>query len=153
MSKHYWLMKTEPSVFSIDDLQKQQKAWWDSIRNYQARNFMMKDMQVGDEILIYHSSAEPPGVAGLAKVSQLAKPDPVQFDKTSDYFDPKASKEKPIWFCVQIEYVSKLKNFVPIEQLRAEPKLKDLLALKRGQRLSIQPVSEKDFNFIKKLGG
>ena len=100
----YWLMKSEPDVFSIDDLKKQKQTTWDGVRNYQARNFMMNDMQVGDLVLFYHSNAKPPGIAGLATVSKKAEPDPTQFDKKSEYFDPKATKEKPRWFCVKVKF-------------------------------------------------
>lgn len=149
----YWLMKSEPDVYSIETLQKDKHTLWEGVRNYQARNFMMKDMQVGDEVLFYHSNATPPGVAGLARVSKIATPDPLQFDKKSDYFDAKATKEKPIWFCVQVEFVKKFKNFVSLEDLRQNEKLQDMLVLQKGSRLSVQPVDKKHFEIVKKLGG
>lgn len=145
-------MKSEPDVYSIDHLKKDGTTLWSGVRNYQARNFMMKDMQVGDWVLFYHSNAEPPGVAGLAKVSKPAQPDPTQFDKKSEYFDPKASKEKPNWFCVQVQYAAKFKNFISLETLRSEKSLQSMLVLKKGQRLSIQPVTESEFETLKKLG-
>ena len=148
-----WLMKSEPDVFSIDDLAKDKTTWWGGVRNYQARNFMMNDMKEGDWVLFYHSSAEPPGVAGLAKISKAAAPDETQFDKKSEYYDPKATKEKPIWFCVQLQFAKKFKNLVSLQELRDNPKLKDLLVLKKGQRLSIQPVTKEHFEIIKKMGG
>lgn len=147
----YWLMKSEPEVFSIDALAKSKTSLWDGVRNYQARNFMMKDMKVGDSVLFYHSSTEPPGVAGLARISGLAEPDPSQFDKKSEYFDPKATKEKPIWYCVRVEFVEKFPNLVTLEKLRQTRQLKDMLVLKRGQRLSIQPVTDKEFACIRQL--
>lgn len=146
-------MKSEPDVYSIEQLRKDKTTWWEGVRNYQARNFMMKDMAVGDAVLFYHSNAEPPGVAGLAKVSKLAQPDPAQFDKKSDYFDPKATKEKPVWFCVQVEYVSTFKNYISLSDLREDEKLSDMLVLQKGSRLSIQPVDKKHFELIKKHGG
>lgn len=149
----YWLMKSEPDVYSIDQLKKDSTTWWTGVRNYQARNFMMNDMKPGDWVLFYHSNAEPPGVAGLARVSKLAEPDALQFDKKSEYFDPKASKQKPVWFCVQVEFKSKFKNFVSLDQLRSEKSLAEMLVLKKGQRLSIQPVSPQEFEVVKKLGG
>lgn len=149
----YWLMKSEPEVYSIDNLKKDGSTDWTGIRNYQARNFMMKDMQVGDLVLFYHSNAEPAGVAGIAQVSKLASPDISQFDKKSEYFDPKATKDKPVWFCVDVKFVTKFKNFVSLDQLRSEKKLADMQVLKRGQRLSIQPVTEAEFETVKKLGG
>jgi len=149
----YWLMKTEPDVLSIDRLQALKTSLWDGVRNYQARNFMMKDMQVGDEVLFYHSSCEVPGVAGLAKVSAAAVPDPTQFDKKSDYYDPKATREKPIWFCVAVEFDRKFAQPVTLADLRAEKKLNTMLVLKRGQRLSIQPVTAKEYAQVLKMAG
>jgi predicted RNA-binding protein with PUA-like domain len=147
----YWLMKSEPDVFSIDTLAEAKTSLWDGVRNYQARNFMMNDMNVGDPVLFYHSSAEPPGVAGLAKVVAKAEPDPSQFDKKSEYYDPKATKEKPIWFCVKVEFVEKFPKLVTLEQLKTAKPLKDMLVLKRGQRLSIQPVTTKEFECVQKM--
>ena len=148
----YWLMKTEPDVYSIDTLKKDGETLWSGVRNYQARNFMMKDMKLGDQVLFYHSNAEPPGVAGLAVVSKLAEPDPLAFDKKSEYYDPKSSKENPRWFCVRVKFVKKLKNLVTLEEIKNDPMLRQMLVIKRGQRLSIQPVSKKDFDYIVKLG-
>lgn len=150
---NHWLMKSEPDVFSIDQLHKDKTTWWEGVRNYQARNFMMKDMQVGDWVLFYHSNAQPSGVAGLAKISKIAAPDKTQFDKKSEYHDEKATKEKPIWFCVEVEYVDKFKHLVSLNELRENDKLKDMLVLQKGSRLSIQPVDKKHFDIVKKLGG
>lgn len=150
MTKH-WLMKSEPDVFSIDDLKKKKVSLWDGVRNYQARNFMMNEMKTGDPVLFYHSSAEPPGVAGLARIAGPAEPDPSQFDKKSEYFDPKATREKPIWFCVPVEFVEKFPRLVPLEELRAKKALAEMLLLKRGQRLSIQPVTEAEFRAVRGL--
>jgi predicted RNA-binding protein with PUA-like domain len=149
----YWLMKSEPDVYSIDHLKKDKTTWWEGVRNYQARNFMMKDMQIGDEVLFYHSNAEPPGVAGLAQVSKLAMPDKLQFDKKSEYYDPKANSENPIWYCVEVEFIQKFKNHVSLNQLREIEKLQEMLVLQKGSRLSIQPVEKKHFEHVKKLGG
>jgi len=151
MPKKY-LMKTEPSVYSIDDLKKDKKTPWDSIRNYQARN-IMKEMKVGDEILIYHSNAKPPGVAGLAVISKTAFPDPVQFDKKSNYYDPKSTKENPRWFCPEVKFSKKFKNFVGLPELREEKSLEDMKLLQRGSRLSVTPVSAKEFKKILKMAG
>lgn len=147
----YWLMKSEPDVFSIDDLAKAQSSLWDGVRNYQARNFMMKDMQIGDRVLFYHSNAEPPGVAGIAEVVGLAEPDPSQFDKKSKYYEPRATKEKPVWYCVRMGFVEKFRRLVSLNELREEPALKDMLVLKKGQRLSIQPVTPKEFECVLQL--
>jgi predicted RNA-binding protein with PUA-like domain len=149
----YWLMKSEPDVFSLAQLKKDKTTWWEGVRNYQARNFMMKDMQVGDLVLFYHSNATPPGVAGIAKISHAAEPDKAQFDKKSEYFDPKATKEKPIWFCVQVQYDADLKNYVSLADLREAKGLEDMLVLAKGSRLSVQPVDKKHFDIVKKLGG
>ncbi|MEN0057996.1 MAG: EVE domain-containing protein [Bdellovibrio sp.] len=149
----YWLMKSEPDVYSLDDLRRDKRTWWEGVRNYQARNFMMKDMQVGDGVLFYHSNAEPPGVAGLARVSQVAAPDKTQFDKKSDYYEPKASTEKPVWFCVEVEYFDSFKEIVSLSDLRAEKKLEGMIVLQKGSRLSVQPVEKKHFDWIQKMGG
>src|ERR1043165_3838406 len=116
----YWLMKSEPDVYSIDHLKKDGTTWWTGVRNYQARNFMWKEMQVGDKVLFYHSNAEPPGIAGIAEVSKLAEPDATQFDKKSDVFEPKASKEKPMWYCVQVKFKKSFKNFISLDEIKAE---------------------------------
>lgn len=149
----YWLMKSEPDVYSIDQLKKDSTTPWEGVRNYQARNFMMKDMQLGDLVLFYHSNATPPGVAGLAKISKIASADKLQFDKKSEYFDPKATKEKPIWFCVEVEYVQKFTELVSLNELRENEKLSDMLVLAKGSRLSVQPVEKKHFDIVKKMGG
>ena len=146
-------MKSEPDVFSIDDLKKKKTELWDGVRNYQARNFMMKDMKVGDQVLFYHSNAKPPGVAGIATVSAEAKPDPTQFDAKSEYHDPKASKEKPRWFCVEVKYKSHLTHYLSLDEIRQEDQLSEMALLQKGQRLSIQPVDKKHFDHICKLGG
>ncbi|MCK6598829.1 MAG: EVE domain-containing protein [Bdellovibrionaceae bacterium] len=147
----YWLMKSEPDVFSIDDLKKHKTTLWEGVRNFQARNFMSQSMSLGDLVLFYHSNAEPPGIAGIAKVSKLAQPDPTQFDKKSDYFDKRATLQKPLWFCVEVAFVKKFKTLLPLETLKNTPELQDMLVIKKGQRLSIQPVTEKDYQWILKL--
>lgn len=152
VKSQHWLMKSEPDVYSIDHLRKDGATWWTGVRNYQARNFMMKDMQVGDRVLFYHSNAEPPGVAGVAEVCKLAQPDPTQFDKKSDAFDPKARAEKPIWFCVQVRFVEKFPNLISLQDLRSEKSLSSMLVLKKGQRLSIQPVTAAEFAKVRSLG-
>ncbi|MAV92462.1 MAG: EVE domain-containing protein [Bdellovibrionaceae bacterium] len=151
-SPRYWLMKSEPDVFSIDDLKASKTSLWDGVRNYQARNFMMNDMKVGDLVLFYHSNAKPPGVAGVAVISKEAVPDVTAQDEKSKYYDPKAAPEKPIWFCVEVKFKSKFKNFVSLDELRDQKALKEMLVLKRGQRLSIQPVTAKEFDTVVKLG-
>lgn len=148
----YWLMKSEPDVYSLEQLKKDKTTLWSGVRNYQARNFM-KEMRVGDGVLFYHSSCEPPGVAGLAVVTAQAQPDPTQYDKKSEYFDPKATKEKPNWFCVEVGKPQAFKKFVSLQELRDHSGLKDMLVLQKGSRLSVQPVSQPHFDEIKKMGG
>ena len=152
MAKRYWLMKSEPNVFGIEDLKKVKKEPWDGVRNYQARNFMRDDMKVGDEVLFYHSNAKPPGVAGLAKVSKEAFPDHTAFDKKSKYFDPKSDPDNPRWMMVEVEYVSSFKEVIPLDTLKTAKGLEEMLVIKRGQRLSIQPVTAKEYKIIKKMG-
>lgn len=148
MRERHWLMKSEPEVFSIHDLEKKGESLWDGVRNYQARNFMMQDMSRGDRVLFYHSNAEPPGVAGLARVSGPAVPDPSQFEPKSEHFDPKATREKPIWYCVPVRFERSFPEVLALADIRANKKLKDLLLLKRGQRLSIQPVTLNQFELL-----
>jgi predicted RNA-binding protein with PUA-like domain len=144
-------MKSEPSVFSIDDLKKLKNTLWEGVRNYQARNFMTQEMSVGDKVLFYHSNAEPTGIAGIARVSGPAVPDPTQFDKKSEYFEKRATKEKPVWFCVEVEFESRFAKVFKLEKIKADSKLSEMLVIKKGQRLSIQPVKKTDFEYILSL--
>lgn len=149
--KRCWLMKTEPDTFSIDDLKKKKKAPWDGVRNFQARNYM-KDMKAGDVILFYHSSTEPPGVAGLARVTKTAFPDYTSWDKKSDYYDPRSTESKPLWFMVEVEFVEKFPHYVSLDELRGDPHLQEMIVLRRGSRLSVQPIEEKHFKRVCELG-
>jgi predicted RNA-binding protein with PUA-like domain len=144
-------MKSEPSEFSIDDLKKKKKHHWDGVRNYQARNFMRDHMQSGDLVIFYHSSAEIIGPAGIAKVVSLPYPDHTQFDTHSKYFDPKATKQKPIWYMVDVGFVKRFKEVLPRETLKSIPALKDMVLWKRN-RLSITPLTKEEFEVITKLG-
>ena len=148
--QRYWLMKTEPDVFSIDDLKKNKTTLWEGVRNYQARNHMMS-MKVGDGVLLYHSSAETIGVAGLAVISKVAAPDPSQFDKKSEYYEKAATKEKPRWFCPEVKFSEKFKKVITLDEIKNDPELSSMLVIKRGQRLSVQPVERKDFERITQL--
>jgi predicted RNA-binding protein with PUA-like domain len=143
----YWLVKTEPDVYSIDDLKRDKKTEWTGVRNYQARNYL-QDMQVGDMVLVYHSNAEPSGVVGIGKVVRLAEPDPTQFDKKSEYYEPKATKESPRWYCPQIGFSKKLAAMVSLGDLRENRALDGLLLLQRGTRLSVIPVTERHFKAV-----
>jgi len=144
-------MKSEPSVYSIYDLKKSKKDLWDGVRNYQARNFMINDMQVGDEVLFYHSNANPSGVAGLAYISKKAQPDPTAFDPKSQYYDAKSNKENPRWFCVEVGFKSVFKNFISLKNLKKEKLLSKMLLLKKGQRLSVMPISQTEYTHIVKM--
>ncbi len=145
-------MKTEPDVFSIDDLKKNGFSDWEGVRNFQARNFMRDQMQVDDLALFYHSNATPSGVAGICRICKLAHPDYTAWDKSSPYFDPKASPENPIWMMVEVEFVEKFTNFIPLSDLRKHPQLNGLKILEKGSRLSITPVEKKHFELIRDLG-
>lgn len=148
---NYWLMKSEPDVFSIDTLKNKKKSGWDGVRNYQARNFMRDNMKKGDTVLFYHSSCEIPGVAGLARVSKESHPDPTQFDAQSDYFDPKATKENPRWFMVEVEFVEKFDHVITLQSLKNEKALEQMPLVQKGSRLSINPVTEKEYKTILNL--
>ena len=149
--KRYWLMKTEPDTFSIDDLAKVKTEPWTGVRNYQARNHM-KEMQVGDGVLFYHSSCEVPGIAGVATVAATAYPDPTQFDKKSDYFDAKSSREQPRWEMVDVAFDRKLKRVIPLEEIKQHADELGAFALtQRGNRLSVLPVSAAQWKFLLSL--
>jgi predicted RNA-binding protein with PUA-like domain len=143
----YWLMKSEPAEFSIDDLVKSKKVPWFGVRNYLARNFMRDQMKVGDGVLFYHSSCPEPGIAGIAEVSSTAYPDETQFDKKSKYFDAKATRETPRWMLVDVKLVKKI-PLISLDAMRAMPALEDMITLKRGNRLSITPVTAAEWKAI-----
>lgn len=140
-------MKTEPETFSIDDLVRLGREPWTGVRSHFAK-MHMRAMTVGDPVLFYHSSTEPPGVAGLARVSQVAVVDETQFDPASQYFDPKSKREAPTWDCVEVELVEKLPRYVSLPEIRARPELADMLLLRRGMRLSVQPVEQAEYERI-----
>jgi len=148
-----WLMKSEPDVYSISKLKKEGSTLWEGVRNYQARNFMSQAMKTGDLVLFYHSNAEPSGVAGIARVAGPAVPDPSQFQKKSEYFDPKSTKENPRWLCVPVEYVKSFPRVVPLQELRNNPALEKMQLLARGQRLSILPVTPAEYECVLKMSG
>lgn len=151
----FWLMKSEPDEFSIDDLARapRRTTAWFGVRNYQARNFMRDAMRVGDGVLFYHSSCEVPGIAGIARVASAAYPDATQFDRKSPYYDAKSRPEAPRWLNVDVAFERKTR-LMPLEEMRGYPELADMVVLKRGNRLSITPVSARQWRFIlKKLDG
>lgn len=142
-----WLIKSEPLTYSIDDLKKEGRTLWDGVRNYQARNFLM-EMEHGDEALFYHSNTKPPGIVGVAKVSQVAIADPSQFDKSSEYYDPKATEESPRWYCPEFKFQKKFKDVISLQEMREDQALKELIVLRKGNRLSVLPVEESEFKRI-----
>lgn len=143
-------MKSEPSCFSIDDLEKapNQTNHWDGVRNYQARNFMRDDMSIGDLVLFYHSNCKPPGIAGIAEVVSEAYPDHTAFDPTSEHPDAKSTLENPRWFMVDIRFKEKLKQFISLDSLKQYPELAKMPLLRKGNRLSILPVTKEEWDFI-----
>lgn len=148
----YWLMKCEPSVYSIDDLQKDKRTIWDGVRNYQARNSLRDEIKLNDKVLFYHSNAHPPGVAGEAVVSRASFPDPTAFDPHSPYYDRQSSVYEPRWFSVEVTFVEKFPAFVPLATLKITRGLENMLVIKKGMRLSVQPCSAKEYNIVVKLG-
>jgi predicted RNA-binding protein with PUA-like domain len=143
---NYWLLKSEPTGYSIDTLKEDKRTAWSGVRNYQARNFM-KDMKVGDLCLFYHSGKET-AVVGIAKVVGTPHADETQFIKGGHYFEPRATVDVPVWFCPDVQFVKKFKTPVPLGAIKADPKLKGIPLAQQGSRLSVQPVSEKHFNYI-----
>ena len=150
----YWLLKSEPEAFSIDDLAraKNRTTRWDGVRNYQARNFLRDDMTVGDGVLFYHSNANPPAVAGTARVVRAGYPDPTQFDAKDGHHDPGSTPDAPRWFAIDIALDTKFAHAVTLPELRADPALAEMVLLRKGSRLSVQPVSAAEWKRISKLG-
>ncbi len=148
---NYWLMKSEPTVYSIADLEREGSTSWEGVRNYSARNNMRR-MTSGDLVLFYHSNANPPGVAGIARVCREAYPDHYAWNKKSRYYDEKSTKEKPRWFMVDVEFVEQFTNFVPLDVLKTAKGLEEMVVAKQG-RLSVQPVRKKEFDVVTFLGG
>jgi predicted RNA-binding protein with PUA-like domain len=147
-------VKSEPDTFSIDDLAKapRQTTCWDGVRNYQARNFI-REMAVGDHVLFYHSNADPPAVVGSAEVVRTAYPDDTQFDKRSDHYDASSTADRPRWEMVDLKYREKFRASLPLNQLRREPRLKGMILLRKGSRLSVQPVTAAEWKVITQLAG
>ncbi len=146
---NYWLMKTEPNTYSWEDFkaEPQRRDYWDGVRNYQARN-LMKSMRVGDLAFFYHSVVKPQVITGIVRIVREAYPDPTQFDPQSPYFDPKSAPENPRWVAVDIEYVTDILPPITREELKAIPELQNMVLLKKGSRLSIQPVTPKEWQII-----
>ena len=148
----FWLLKCEPDVYSIDDLARDGRTGWDGVRNHQVRNFMRDDMKAGDLGIFYHSNAEPPGAAGVVRIERTGVPDPTQFDAKSDYHDPKSRKEAPTWLMCEVSFVERFEELVALETLRSDAALANLLILRRGNRLSITPLEQAEFERIRVLG-
>jgi predicted RNA-binding protein with PUA-like domain len=138
----YWLFKSEPDVYSIDDLAHDKCEPWNGIRNYQVRNMIRDDMRIGDQLIFYHSSCKTPGAAGIGRINSDARPDPLQFDASSAYFDGKSSADDPRWLLVDIAFVRKFKRVIPLTEIKQHPGLSDFVLTRRGNRLSVFPVSE-----------
>ena len=153
-SRRYWLVKSEPNSFSIQDLARapKQTTCWDGVRNYQARNFM-REMAVGDHVLFYHSNADPPSVVGIAEVVKAAHPDDTQFDRKGRHFDPGSKPDAPRWDMVDIKYRETFATSLSLDRLRQESKLKEMVLLRKGSRLSVQPVTESEWAIIMRLAG
>jgi predicted RNA-binding protein with PUA-like domain len=145
---NYWLIKSEGACYSIDNLKKDKKVAWTGVRNYQARNFMRDNMKTGDLVLFYHSSSDPNGVYGVARVASVPYPDATAFNKKDDHYDPKSKKENPTWILVDISFVKKFSYPISLDEIKIDPHLDGMMVRQRGSRLSIQPVSEKHFKYI-----
>jgi predicted RNA-binding protein with PUA-like domain len=151
--KQFWLMKSEPEVFSIDDLQKApgKTTCWDGVRNYQARNYLRDSIKKGDLVFFYHSNAEPSGIAGIAEVVKEGYVDKTAFDSRDHHYDPKSKPESPTWYMVDVKHVQTFKQLLSLEELRRHKELKDMVLLQKGSRLSVQPVSAAEWQAIIKL--
>jgi predicted RNA-binding protein with PUA-like domain len=151
-AKRYWLMKCEPEAYTIEDLERDGTTSWEGVRNFQARNYMRDDMKVGDGVLFYASNAEPSGVSGLAEISRAGYPDPYAFEEGHKYFDPKSDPANPTWILVDIRFVERFPEVVPLAVLKETRGLADMMVVQKGSRLSVQPVTKKEFEIVVKLG-
>jgi len=150
VTRRYWLMKSEPDVFSIEDLAAKDFEEWDGVRNYQARNFM-RDMKKGDLVLFYHSNAKPPGVAGVAEIAAEAHPDRTQFDPKSEYYDPKSTQDEPRWDVVTVKHVETFDELVSLATLKGAAELEGMHVVRKGSRLSVTPVDQEHFQAVLEL--
>jgi predicted RNA-binding protein with PUA-like domain len=148
----YWLMKVEPAAYTIEQLARDGKTSWEGVRNYQARNFMRDEMKRGDRVLFYASNADPSGVTGVAEIVREAYPDPFALKKGHTYYDEKSTADNPIWYSVDLGFVEKLPQIVPLDTLKETPGLENMVVTKKGSRLSIQPVTKPEFDIVVKLG-
>lgn len=150
---NYWLFKSEPSVYSIDDLKRDKTTSWEGVRNYQARNFLRDTAKKGEFVLFYHSNADPPGVAGICKIVKEGYVDHTAFDPNNKYFDERSKRDNPAWYLVDVGFVQKFADVVSLPTLKETPGLEEMMVTKRGARLSIQPVTKKEFDIVLKLAG
>lgn len=151
-AKRYWLMKCEPEAYSIDDLERDGETTWEGVRNFQARNMMRDDMKVGDGVLFYASNAEPSGVTGVAAISRTGYPDPTAFEQGNHYFDPKSDPASPTWYRVDLRFVERFPEIVPLDTLKRTPQLAKMVVVQKGSRLSVQPVEKEEFATVVRLG-
>lgn len=151
MAQRFWLMKTEPDSFGIDDLERVKIEPWTGVRNFMARNYMRDEMQVGDGVLFYHSNAEPSGVAGLGRIHRTHVVDDTQFEPSSKYYDPKAKREAPTWICVDVSFVAKFPRLVALSELHGEARLAGMLVIRKGMRLSVMPVEQGHYEVVKEM--
>jgi predicted RNA-binding protein with PUA-like domain len=152
VARRYWLMKCEPSAYTIDELAKDRTTGWEGVRNYQARNYMRDDMQVGDGVLFYASNADPSGVTGLAEIVKAGYPDPFAFEKGHEYFDADSRKDAPTWYTVDLGFVERFPGIVSLETLKSTRGLEQMVVTKKGSRLSVQPVTSAEFAIVCRLG-
>ena len=152
MAKRYWLMKCEPEAYTIEDLERDSTTTWEGVRNFQARNFLRDEMKVGDGVLFYASNAEPSGVSGIAEVAREGRPDLFAFAKGHQYYDPKSDLENPTWYMVDVRFVERFPEVVPLAALKETPGLEDMVVVQKGSRLSVQPVTREEFEIVRKLG-
>jgi predicted RNA-binding protein with PUA-like domain len=150
---NYWLLKSEPSVYSLEDLKRDGQTFWDGIRNYQARNYIRDQMKVGDRVLFYHSNVDPMAIVGIAEVRREAYPDHTAFDPNDPHYDPASTPEKPVWLMVDVGFVATFSQPVSLSEMKVDPELDGMLVIKKGMRLSVQPVSEAHFRRVCTLGG
>lgn len=154
MAKKYWLFKSEPGSYSIDDLEKEKNktTFWDGVRNYQARNFIRDEMKAGDKVLFYHSNADPNAVVGECEIVKEAYPDFTAFDPDSKYYDPKSNKDDPAWMMVDIKFIKKFKRPVTLAEIKENEKLQNMRLVQRGNRLSVFPIDADEYKEIAKIG-
>ena len=152
MARKYWLMKCEPAAYSIDDLARDGVTTWEGVRNYQARNFLRDQMQLGDGVLFYASNADPSGVTGLAEIARPGYPDAFAWKKGHKYFDAASTPDKPLWYLVDIKFVERFPEIVPLDVLKKTAGLEQMMVIRKGARLSVQPVTKGEFDIVSKLG-